>query len=212
MPPRKFAFFQPFQRALDRKIAELRDIQVVHPHGERVGVQTRSVAVGAVHGLPKTRQSLTPGITVLHTAFKQGDDAGPAFFAHAHLSLRAQGVRKMLALIITASAKGHAAAHPVAAQAQRGARGAALFILAIKKGGKRVFAELLQRRGKLKFEAFAQSLERVLIAAEHLVRSPGQQCARVQRKPHVGRNEARLKIIHAAEAHATRAGALRPVE
>ena len=118
----------------------------------------------------------------------------------------------MFALVIAASAKGNAAAHPVAAQTQRGVCGAALLVLAIKQGGKSVFRKLLKRRGKLKLEALAQSLEGLLVAAEHLFCGPGQQCARVQRKAHVGRDEARLKIIHPAKAHTTRASPLRPVE
>jgi len=88
MPPRKFALAQPLKGTLHREVAKLRDIQVVHPHGESVGVQPRAVAVGAVHGLAKTRQRLAPGVAILHAAFKQGDNAGPALFTHAHLPLR----------------------------------------------------------------------------------------------------------------------------
>ena len=106
--------FQPLQGPFYGKGTELGDVQVVHAHGQGLGLETGAVAVRAVRGLAEAGQDLAPGLAVLHAFFQQRDDAGPALLADLHVG-GASG--KKFALVVARGIHGHVAAHPVAAQA-----------------------------------------------------------------------------------------------
>ena len=95
------------------------DVEIVHAHGQRFGPQARAVACGAIHALEVTGQQITPHVAVLHTSFKQGDDARPV--------VRGQLVRAIVGfnrsgcvVVVLRRLKGHGTAEAVPAQAALG--------------------------------------------------------------------------------------------
>ena len=110
---------QPAESAFHGQGAELVDVEIVHAHGQRFGPQARAVACGAIHALEVTGQQITPHVAVLHTSFKQGDDARPV--------VRGQLVRAIVGfdrsgcvVVVLRRLKGHGAAEAVPAQAALG--------------------------------------------------------------------------------------------
>ena len=205
----EMAPFQPLQGPLHGKGAELGDVQVVHAHGQGLGLEAGAVAVRAVRGLAEAGQDLAPGLAVLHALFQQRDDAGPALLADLHLD-GASG--KKLALVVARGIQGHVAAHPVAAQAAAVAGGAPLFVLAVEQAGQGFVGKVLQRRGEREAVAFPQGAQGGLVTLEMPALGPGQQGPGIEGKAPVGRDEAGLEIVHGAQAHAAGAGPLRAVE
>ena len=201
--------FQPLQGTFHGKGTELGDVQVVHAHGQGLGLETGTVAVRAVRGLAEAGQDLAPGLAVLHAFFQQRDDAGPALLADLHVG-GASG--KKFALVVARGIHGHVAAHPVAAQAAAVRGGAALFVLAVEQAGQGRVGKVLQRRGEREAVALAQGAQGGLVTLEVFALGPGQQGPGIEGKAPVGRDEAGLEIVHGAQAHAAGTGPLRAVE
>ena len=162
--------FQPLQGTFHGKGTELGDVQVVHAHGQGLGLETGAVAVRAVRGLAEAGQDLAPGLAVLHAFFQQRDDAGPALLADLHVG-GASG--KKFALVVARGIHGHVAAHPVAAQAAAVRGGAALFVLAVEQAGQGRVGKVLQRRGEREAVALAQGAQGGLVTLEVFALGPG---------------------------------------
>ena len=118
----------------------------------------------------------------------------------------------MIRLVVACGIHCDTSAHPVATKSRGCGRRPALLVLPIEERKPGLLAKVLQGCLKVKAVPLPKGCQSLLVAGKDLFVRPGQKGSALQGKTPVRGNEARLKVVYGAKAHAAGAGALWRIE